>query len=256
MLAVTVAGLAVGGGLRLAGDPAAGDTAWLAVSGCGLGYALWTVADSLRRRRAGVDLVALLALAGAVAVGELLAAAVITVMLTSGRALEGWAAGRARRDLTGLLTRVPKTARCYRSGALETIPLGGVVPGDVVLVAHGDLVPVDGTVAAGHAVLDESALTGEPVPVERAEGDAVRSGVVNAGGPFDLLATAKAADSSYAGIARLVSEAEESQAPFVRIADRYAVWFLLVSLAAAAAAWAVAARTGRWPSWSWPPRAR
>ena len=187
-----------------------------------------------------MDLIALLALAGAVAVGELLAAAVISVMLASGRALEGWAAGRARRDLTGLLTRVPKTARCYRGHELETIPLGDVVPGDVVMVAHGDLVPVDGTVAAGHAVLDESALTGEPVPVERAEGDAVRSGVVNAGGPFDLLATAKAADSSYAGIVRLVSEAEESQAPFVRMADRYAVWFLLVSLAAAAAAWAVA----------------
>ena len=240
VLALTVTGLAVGGGLHLAGDPGAGDAAWLAVSASGLCYAGWAMADSLRRRRAGVDLIALLALAGAVAVGELLAAAVITVMLASGRALEGWAAGRARRDLTQLLRRVPRTARRYRDGQLETVPLSDLVSGDVVLVAHGDLVPVDGTVTGGCAVLDESALTGEPVPIERPDGDAVRSGVVNAGGPFDLLATAKADESTYAGIVRLVSEAAESQAPFVRLADRYAVWFLLVSLAAAGGAWLTA----------------
>ena len=211
VLAVTAAGLAIGGGLHLAGDPGAGDVAWLAVSACGLVYAAWAMADSLRRRRAGVDVIALLALAGAVAVGELLAAAVITVMLASGRALESWAAGRARRDLTGLLRRVPRTARRYRDGELETVSLADIVPGDVVLVAHGDLVPVDGAVTAGSAVLDESALTGEPVPVERPDGDTVRSGVVNAGGPFDLVTTAKADESTYAGIVRLVSEAEESQ---------------------------------------------
>jgi heavy metal translocating P-type ATPase len=240
VLAVTVAGLAIGGGLHLASDPGAGDVAWLAVSACGLLYAAWAMVDSLRRRRAGVDVIALLALAGAVAVGELLAAAVITVMLASGRALESWAAGRARRDLTGLLRRVPRAARRYRDAELETVPLVDIVPGDVILVAHGDLVPVDGTVKGGSAVLDESALTGEPVPVERPDGDVVRSGVVNAGVPFDLVATAKADASTYAGIVRLVSEAEESQAPFVRLADRYAVWFLVVTLAAAAIAWVAA----------------
>ncbi len=85
----------------------------------------------------------------------------------------------------------------------------------------------------------------------------MRSGVVNAGGPFDLRATASAADSTYAGIVRLVSEAEASQAPFVRLADRYAVWFLLVSLAAAGAAWAAGGRgRGRWRCWWWRRRAR
>ncbi|HUZ24013.1 MAG TPA: heavy metal translocating P-type ATPase [Streptosporangiaceae bacterium] len=240
LLAVTVAGLAVGGVLRLAGAADAGDAAWLAVGACGLAYALWAMATSLRRRRLGVDVIALLAVAGAIAVGELLAAAVISVMLASGRALEGWAAGRARRDLQGLLERAPRTARRYRGGALETVPLGEIVPGDVLLVAPGDLVPVDGTIVAGQAMLDESALTGEPLPVERPAGEPVRSGVVNSGDPFDLVATAKAADSTYAGIVRLVSEAEESQAPFVRLADRYAVWFLFVTLAAAGGAWALA----------------
>jgi iron-sulfur cluster repair protein YtfE (RIC family) len=185
-------------------------------------------------------LIALLALAGAVAVGELLAGAVITVMLASGRALEGWAAGRARRDLSGLLARAPRTARRYRDGSLEEVPLNEIEPGDVVVVAHGDLVPADSTVASGRAILDESALTGEPVPVEHPAGDRVRSGVVNTGGPVDVVVTARAEESTYAAIVRLVAEAERSQAPFVRLADRYAVWFLLVTLAAAGITWVAA----------------
>src|SRR5262249_53506568 len=167
-------------------------------------------------------------------------AAVIGVMLARGRALEAWAAGRARRDLHALLERAPRTARRYRNQALETVPLDAVIPGDLLLVAPGELVPVDGNVAGGTAVLDESALSGEARPVERAPREPVRSGVVNAGGPFDLRVTATAADSTYAGIVRLVSEAEASQAPFVRLADRYAVWFLVLSLAGAGVAWLVA----------------
>jgi heavy metal translocating P-type ATPase len=238
-LAATASGLTAGGVLHLAGAAGAGDVTWIATGAFGALYALWTMAASIRRGRLGVDVIALLAVCGAVAVGEYLAAAVISLMLASGRALEAWAAGRARRDLHALLARAPRTARRYRQAAIETIQLDAVAPGDRLLVAAGDVVPVDGTVAGtAPAVLDESALTGEPLPVERSAGEQVRSGVVNAGGPFDLLATARAADSTYAGIVRLVSEAENSPAPFVRLADRYAIWFLVVSLAAAAAAWA------------------
>jgi heavy metal translocating P-type ATPase len=240
MLTVTVAGLATGGGLYLVGEHGSAGVAWLAVTALGLAYALWTLADSVRKRRGGVDVIALLALAGAVAVGEFLAGAVIAVMLASGRALEGWAAGRARRDLSGLLARAPRTARRYRDGSLEKVPLGQVERGNVILVARGDVVPADGTVASGRAVLDESALTGEPVPVERSAGDQVRSGVVNTGDPFDLVVTTPAEQSTYAGIVRLVADAEHSQAPFVRLADRYAIWFLVVTLAAAGATWAAA----------------
>src|SRR5215468_10044644 len=240
MLAVTASGLALGLLLHAAGAGGAGNASWAAAGGCGAAYALWAMADALRHSRIGVDVIALLALIGALAVHELLAAAVIAVMLASGRALEAWAAGRARRDLHALLERAPRTARQYRNQALETVPLDAVIPGDLLLVAPGELVPVDGTVAGGTAVLDESALSGEARPVERAPREPVRSGVVNAGGPFDLRVTATAADSTYAGIVRLVSEAEASQAPFVRLADRYAVWFLVLSLAGAGAAWLVA----------------
>src|SRR5215469_13938524 len=105
--------------LLLAGTGGAGDAAWLAAGACGSAYALWAMADALRRRRVGVDVIALLALVGAIAVGELLAAAVIAVMLASGRALEAWAAGRARRDLRALLERAPRTARRYDGDSVQ-----------------------------------------------------------------------------------------------------------------------------------------
>ena len=240
LLAVTVLGLAGGGVAALAGAEAVRDALWLAAAAAGLGYALWATAGSIRRGRIGVDVIAVLALAGAIAVGELLAAAVIGVMVASGRALEEWAAERAQRDLHALLARAPRTARRYRGGSLETVPLDEIVAGDLVMVAPGDVVPVDGVVAGSAAVLDESALTGEALPVERGIGETVRSGVLNGGGPFDLRAATSAADSTYAGIIRLVAEAEETQAPFVRLADRYALWFLPLTLAVAGAAWALA----------------
>jgi heavy metal translocating P-type ATPase len=238
LLVLTAAGLAAGGVARLAGAAGVADACWLVSAGLGLAYALWSAADSLRRGRVGVDLIALLALAGAVAVRELLAAAVISVMLASGRALEAWAAQRARHDLSALLDRAPRTARRYGGGVVEVVPLDEIAAGDLLLVASGDVVPVDGAVASAAAVLDESALTGEARPAERIRGDQVRSGVVNVGPPFDLRASDTAAASTYAGIVRLVGEAERSQAPFVRAADRYAAWFLPLTLAVAAVAWA------------------
>ncbi len=243
LLTLTTAGLAAGGVAWLAGAHGVADAAWLAAAACGLGYALWSAADSIRRGRLGVDVIALLALAGAIAVRELLAAAVISVMLTSGRALEAWAAQRARHDLSALLDRAPRTARRSRGDRVEVVPLEEIAAGDIVLVAPGDVVPVDGTVTAGVAVLDESALTGEVRPAEHVQGEPVASGVVNAGGPFSLRASGTAAESTYAGIVRLVSEAESSQAPFVRLADRYAMWFLLLTLAVAGVAWALGGAT-------------
>jgi len=237
LLTVTAAGLAAGGLAWLAGARGAADACWLVSAAFGLAYALWSAADGIRRGRLGVDVIALLALAGAVAVRELLAAAVISVMLASGRTLEAWAALRARHDLSALLDRAPRTARRYRDGNVEVVPLEDVAAGDLLLVASGDVVPVDGAVAADAAVLDESALTGEARPAEHMRGDQVRSGAVNAGGPFDLRATGTAAESTYAGIVRLVSAAENSQAPFVRLADRYAMWFLPLTLAVSAVAW-------------------
>jgi len=231
LLVTTTAGMIAGGLARLAGAGGVADALWLGAAVCGLAYSVWIAAIGIARGRLSVDVIALLALAGAIAVDEMLAAAVISVMLASGRTLEAWADYRARRDLSALLARAPRTGRRYRDGALETVPLDQIAAGDLLLVAAGDVVPVDGTLTAGVAILDESALTGEALPVEHVPGDTVRSGTLNAAGPFDLRATTSAAESTYAGIVRLVSEAENSQAPFVRLADRYALWFLPLTLA-------------------------
>ncbi|MBO0893274.1 MAG: cadmium-translocating P-type ATPase [Acidimicrobiales bacterium] len=237
LMAMTCGALAAGGVLQLAGATGAGDLAWMASGSIGAAYALWSMLETVRRGRVGVDAIAVLALVGALIVGEDLAGAVISVMVATGRALEAWAAGRARHDLSLLLRRAPKLAHRYRGSSLETIDLETVVPGDRLLVAPGEVVPVDGS-ALTPAVVDESALTGESRPVEHGVEDPVRSGVVNAGGPFDLRATTRAADSTYAGVVRLVADAEAEPAPFVRLADRYAVWFLVITLLSAGGVWA------------------
>ncbi len=203
----------------------------------GIALSAWWVAEAALHRRLGVDIIALLALGGALVVNEQFAGAVITVMLTTGRSLEGWAAGRAERELHALLQRAPKVAHRYIGDDLTDPPLDDIIIGDRLLVQPGEVVPVDGTVFRGPAVVDESALTGESLPVQRDIGDEVRGGAVNAGGPFDLLATTSAADSTYAGIVRLVSEASASSSPFVRTADRYASWFLAITFVVAGGAW-------------------
>ena len=236
-LGLTVAALVAGGVLHWTGASRAGDVVWIAVALSGIVRSLVWMVASIRHGRLGVDVIALLALGGAVSVREYLASAIISVMLATGWTLEAWAAGQARRELAALMERAPKSARRYRGGELEIVQLDVVVPGDLLMVGAGEVVPVDGTAASASIVLDESALTGESLPVERSMGDVVRSGVVNAGGPFDMRATTSASDSTYAGIVRLVSQAESSQAPFVRLADRYAFFFLLITLLVGALAW-------------------
>lgn len=239
LLAAAAAGLAAGGVAVATGHRGVGEALWAATTTAALIPAVAWVVAGLRRGRAGVDVIAVLALAGTLAVGEYFAGAVIAVMLTGGRALEARAGARARRELHALVARAPQVVHRYEDGGLHDPPLASVEAGQVLLVKPGEVVPVDGLVERGSAVLDESALTGEAVPVERRPGDYVRSGVVNAGGPFDLRATAAAADSTYAGIVRLVAQAQPDTAPFVRLADRYALAFLPAALLLAAGAWAV-----------------
>ncbi|WP_240808886.1 heavy metal translocating P-type ATPase [Microbispora catharanthi] len=199
---------------------------------------VWVVA-ALRKGRAGVDVIAALALAGTLAVGEYLAGALIAVMLATGRALDAAAERRASRDLRALLERAPRSARRRSGDEVVVVALAEVRAGDVVVVGPGEVVPVDGRVRTGPAMLDEAALTGESTLIERGVGEAVRSGVVNAGGAVDIEATATAEDSTYAQIVRLAEQAGAQRAPVVRLAERYAAWFLPLSLAVAGAAWLI-----------------
>ncbi len=192
LLIVSVTLLAVGAALYLAGFDAAANGAWVADTLVGLVPAGWWVIDTARRRRMGVDALAVLALLGTLVVGEYLAGAVITVMLASGRTLEARASARAGRELHALLAHAPRMVHRYDDGTLTSPNIDDIERGDLLLVQPGEVVPADGLLESDAAVLDESALTGEPLPVEHTLGDAIRSGVVNAGGPFDLRATTSA----------------------------------------------------------------
>src|SRR6266496_4158266 len=162
-LAVAVVGLALGGVLWAAGEHDTANMAWAATTIVGILPLAYSVAIDLLHRETGVDVIALLAMAGALALGEYLAAAVIALMLSSGRSLEAFADARAHRELSSLLERAPRTVHRYAGDELESIPIGEVRPADVVLVKHGEVVPVDGFLVSENCVLDESALTGDPV---------------------------------------------------------------------------------------------
>lgn len=233
----TLGSLAAGGLCRVLGLTGAADVLWIAATVFALVPALWWMWAALWHRRLGVDAIAVLALVGTLVVGEYLAGALIAVMLATGRSLEEYASRRARRDLRALLERTPKEARRYVDGTVRRVPIEDLMRGDRLLVPAGAVVPVDGVVERGVAVLDESALTGEALPAEYTVGNSVRSGTVNAGDPFDLRATGNAEESTYAGVVRLAREAQAESAPVVRLADRFAVLFLPLTLAVAGGAW-------------------
>ena len=238
LVIVALMGISGGAMFHLFGQPQVGDALWAASTAFTLVPLSWSVGSTLWRHDVGVDAIALVAIAGALALGEYLAGAVVALMLSGGNALEAAAGRRARQELTALLERAPRTAHRRRGELIEEIPVDEIAIGDRVLVRAGEVVPVDGLVSSPEAVLDESMLTGEPLPATRRRADPVRSGTANAGEAFELRASRAAAESSYAAIVRLVREAAKQKAPFVRMADRYAAFFLPLTLIVAGASWA------------------
>jgi len=237
LLAIALIGLVSGIGLWVAGYSVLADYVWAGGVVPILAALIVEIIRSLRQGDIGLDIVAALSMSAALFFGETLAAAVVALMYSGGTLLESFAEVRARREMSDLLSRVPRTATIHHNGTLEDIPLDDVVPGDLLLIRQGDIAPVDGSVESGRAMLDQSALTGESMPVRLEQGQAVMSGSTNAGETFDLRATHLAANSTYAGIVRLVEAAQKSKAPMVRLADRYSLLFLAVTVAMATLAW-------------------
>ncbi|HEU0206073.1 MAG TPA: heavy metal translocating P-type ATPase [Pseudolysinimonas sp.] len=201
----------------------------------------WAMLQQLRRRQFGIDVLAIIAIISTVAVGEVIASMIIVLMVSGGKALEDYAQGRAQRELTALLEREPQTAHRLVPGTneIEEIAATDVRIGDAVLVRSGEVVPIDGDLQSASASFDESSLTGESLPVTRVAGDPVLSGSVNGNTSAVIVATALARDSQFQSIVALVKQASTNKAPVVRLADRYAIPFTLVSLAIAGVAWAV-----------------
>ena len=233
--------------LWFAGAPSA--VQWL-FSGFGLLVAAIEAVGMVRRLRRGtfgIDFLAITAIVATVLVGEYVATLIIVLMLSGGAALEDYAVNRAKRELNSLLKRVPQIAHRLNngSGEAEDVPAAEVRVGDVLLVRPAEIVPVDGDLVSDGAAFDESSLTGESLPVERRTGESVLSGSINGQAAATIRATAIAANSQYQQIVALVEEAAASRAPVVRLADRYAVPFTLVSLAIAGVAWALSGDPGR-----------
>lgn len=237
LLSMALLGLVSGLVLWLVGQPDLAGIAWAAGVIPVLLALCVEIVRSLAQGEVGLDIVAALSMSAALLFGETLAAAVVALMYSGGTFLESFAQGRARREMSDLLSRVPRTATRHRNGALDEVPLDDIAPGDLLLIRQGDVAPVDGTVESAGAMLDQSALTGESMPVRLARGQDVMSGSTNAGEAFDLRVTRRAADSTYAGIVRLVEAAQKSKAPMARLADRYSLLFLAVTVALATAAW-------------------
>ncbi len=237
LLGVALLGLVAGIALWAAGQHRFAAIAWAAGVIPVLAALVVEIVRSLSKGEVGLDIVAALSMSAALLFGETLAAAVVALMYSGGTFLESFAEGRARREMSDLLSRVPRTATRRRDGALEDLPLDSIEPGDLLLIRQGDVAPVDGAVESDRAMLDQSALTGESMPVRLGRGQDVMSGSTNAGDAFDLRVSRRAADSTYAGIVRLVEAAQKSKAPMARLADRYSLLFLAVTVLLATAAW-------------------
>lgn len=225
--------------------------------------------DDLRHGQVGVDVLAVVAILSTVAVAEYWASWAVTLMITSGEAIEEYAQAKAERSLTALMEAAPQTAHVVnlpgvgrgfaadkgdssdgfrRVGSasaaaaahrFDTVPVEQVQLGDVLMVLPGETVPVDGELLSGTATLDLSNINGEPVPREVFAGARVMSGAVNGSTALTMRATQVAADSQYQRILELVASAQESRPAVVKTADRLAVPFTVLSLVIAGVAWAV-----------------
>lgn len=236
LLILAAVTLAAGGACIAFGLPSFARVVWL-LGALPVLFALTvSVGRAVARRQAGIDVLAWLAIGLAIALDETLTAAVIALMLASGRTLERYAQDRAQREMTALLARAPRQATRFENGEWRSVAVETLVPGDRLLVRSGECVPVDGTLT-DDAELDESMLTGESSIQRRRSGENACSGAVNAGAPFDMVARTTAGDSTFAGIVRMVARAQRERSPSVRLADRYAAFFVLASLLVAGIAW-------------------
>ena len=243
-LIIAVSAVALGAAAWVSGAASAANWIWAADTVAGFAIAgAWTIRGALKRQ-AAADIVAVLALLGCLLIGEMLAGAVITVMLATGQLLEARSHQRAARELSLLLERSPRMAKRLTAQGLESVAAGQIRPRDVLLVGAGEVVPVDGRIRQS-AVVDQSTLTGEAEPVELETGADLRSGTINAADAFEMFATRSAADSTYEGLVRLVENAQRSTAPLVRQADRIAWWFIPLTVIIAGAAWILAGDPAR-----------
>ncbi len=200
---------------------------------------LWSMWQDLRSGKYGVDILAATAIITSVILGEYWAGIVVVLMLTGGEALENFAEHRAKQELDSLLKHAPHKANVLRKGKTLAVRVSELRVSDKIIIKAGELVPVDAVIIEGVASFDESSLTGESLPQPKQVRDQLLSGSVNLDGAVTARVTATAEDSQYKQIIKLVRGAAASQAPFVRLADRYSLPFTFAAFALATSVWVI-----------------
>jgi heavy metal translocating P-type ATPase len=234
IVATAVAGSLYLGGLHTAANWVLGTAS--AIAALMLAAGMW---DDFRNGQYGLDILALTAIVTSVLLHEYWAAILVVIMLTGGESLEDYAEHRARAELDALLIRAPQTAHVMRGSKVVDVKVTEVNAGDKLIVKPGELVPVDAQILDGKASFDESSLTGEALPQLKTINDTILSGSINLDGAVTVRALHSAKDSQYQQIIKLVRSAQHSQAPFVRLADRYSIPFTIAAFSIAIAVWVI-----------------
>jgi len=213
------------------------DVAWVAIVLCGIPIIKGAIVGLVTEFDIKADVLVSIALVAAVAIGETFAAGEVAFIMTIGAYLEERTVGKARAGIEKLIDLTPTTARIIENGEERTIPADQVKKGDTLRVIAGETIAVDGTIISGHTSIDQSVMTGESLPVDKAQGDKVFSGTVNQFGNFEMRAEKVGEDSSLQRMVRLVESADADKAKIVRLADRWATWIVVIALSAAVLTW-------------------
>lgn len=224
-------------GLNLAGQGKVASSITLVLLLLGSLPLVWGIAVDIYGRQFGVDIIAIVAIIASVILGQYLTGVVILFMLSGGEALEAYAFRRAKKELTALLAHAPVVAHLRKDNKVIDIKVEEAQPGDILVIKPGEVIPVDGNVVFGQSMLDESAITGESLPVRVSVASQVLSGTVNTSELLEIRVSKESKDSKYEQLIRLVRQAEQVKAPIVRLADRYTVIFTIVTFAFALLAW-------------------
>jgi len=211
---------------------------WASGALLGLVLAMNWLIQAIRNKALGSDVLAVISIVATGLTNEWLAASIISVMLATGRALEIWAEGRASKHLDALVSRAPHDAHVYINNQYVDTPISEVKVGSIILIKAGEVIPLDGTLES-EGLFDESALTGEPLPIWRAKDTEVRSGVVNAGSSVQIRTTTNSAESTYANLINLVAAAKQQATRGVRLANKWAVRFVPIALLMALSTWLI-----------------
>jgi Cd2+/Zn2+-exporting ATPase len=222
LMAISGAGLILGAAATAAGQAQVAGALWIAGAVVGAVFPARRAVAAIRARTVDINVLMVIAVAGAIALGDLLEAVSVVFLFAAAQWLEVRTLERARQAIRALIDLTPRQAIVRRGGVESVVPIDDVARGDGLIVRPGDKVPVDGTVSSGHSDVNEAPVTGESLPVDKSPGDEVYAGSINGRGAFEMRVTRIGRDTRLARIIHLVEDAQTRRAPVQTFVDRFA----------------------------------